>query len=1067
MYVAVLFALLLATPAQVQAQLITYPSNLGSNTKQVYTQSSSTTSGYGGTHNVKDYGAKGDGVTDDTRAIQAALHANRKDVDQGSRGDYFQPRPKTVYFPKGTYLVSADLEWIGQTMMLMGQGKGETIIKLKNSTSGFTSSSSPKALIQTPSGTQQFRNYIRDMTINTGSGNAGAIGIDFIANNSGGIINVEVKSGDGRGVAGISMLRYGPGPLMLEDVAIDGFDYGLQTDKQEYSITLENITLSNQRLAGIRNNGNILMIRKMNSMNTVPALKNTSDRGMITILDSELSGGASGNSAIDNERGHLFARNIRTSGYKSAIENSGTVVSGSNIGEYVTGKVTKLFGDVTKSFNLPIEETPDYHNNDRTKWGELASPGWYGDNRGWEDVINSGKPIIYMLTGTYLAWNRTYTVPLSMRKLMGFGAYIAKGSEFGMKLVVNDGDENSPPLIIEHIGDGLVIEHNSKRPVVIKHSKISDYVASPGAGNLYLEDVELHRQVTFYPGQKVWARQWNNEATTDRIHNKGADVWIMGLKTEKKGYVIKTTDCGRTELLGGLVYPIKTFDSSDGPAFIAENGQHALMFGTSSYISNGMYPVLIQEKQNGITKTFKLSSMEDRFVPLHIGYSGTSCATTIVPTIPTTETSATSYRINSGGVQETVSLGTFTADGYNTGGGRTTTSKGSVTGTTNVAIYETARVADTDNGSFGYRFPVKSGDYKVVLHFSEVYFTASGDRVFDVKLEDKTVLDNYDIVRKAGGAYRATSESFTVSVSDGALDLNLSAAASTGGVNRPIISAIEVLPATSTSTTTLISTPTIDASYRINSGGAQETVSLGTFTADGYNTGGGRTTTSKGSVTGTTNVAIYETARVADTDNGSFGYRFPVKSGDYKVVLHFSEVYFTASGDRVFDVKLEDKTVLDNYDIVRKAGGAYRATSESFTVSVSDGALDLNLSAAASTGGVNRPIISAIEVLPASLLSTSISSLQAVSGGKDEAFKAEATVYPNPFSDQLTLKLPDGEELAQLMILDITGKVIYKQDGGSNKLELNLADKNMSRGVYILRYTDTAGNSESVKIQKL
>ena len=48
----------------------------------------------------KDFGAKGDGVTDDTAAIQKAIEA--------PYGDY--TRPKILYFPEGTYLVRNTLE---------------------------------------------------------------------------------------------------------------------------------------------------------------------------------------------------------------------------------------------------------------------------------------------------------------------------------------------------------------------------------------------------------------------------------------------------------------------------------------------------------------------------------------------------------------------------------------------------------------------------------------------------------------------------------------------------------------------------------------------------------------------------------------------------------------------------------------------------------------------------------------------------------------------------------------------------------------------------------------------
>jgi hypothetical protein len=71
--------------------------------------------------NVKDYGALGDGVTDDYAAIQAAINA----VDTGLGG--------TVFFPKGVYIVSQPLTASSFGVILKGAGKSATTLSATHS----------------------------------------------------------------------------------------------------------------------------------------------------------------------------------------------------------------------------------------------------------------------------------------------------------------------------------------------------------------------------------------------------------------------------------------------------------------------------------------------------------------------------------------------------------------------------------------------------------------------------------------------------------------------------------------------------------------------------------------------------------------------------------------------------------------------------------------------------------------------------------------------------------------------------------------------------------------------
>ena len=206
---------------------------------------------------MKDYGARGDGMTDDTAAIQSAISAA-----VGTK--------IIVYFPNGTYLISNTIAakyptgvWRSR-LIFQGQNRQKTVIKLKDKCPGFTDLKNPKNVLQTGSdnpiaqdgdqaggGNQAFSNSVLNLTIDIGVGNSGARGLAYLANNQGIVENVTIKSSDPKklGDTGLAMNRSIPGPCLIKNVIIVGFNYGIYSLGMEYGLTFENIAIEGQRIA--------------------------------------------------------------------------------------------------------------------------------------------------------------------------------------------------------------------------------------------------------------------------------------------------------------------------------------------------------------------------------------------------------------------------------------------------------------------------------------------------------------------------------------------------------------------------------------------------------------------------------------------------------------------------------------------------------------------------------------------------------------------------------------------------------------------------------------------------
>ncbi|GAG03408.1 unnamed protein product, partial [marine sediment metagenome] len=84
----------------------------------------------------------------------------------------------------------------------------------------------------------------------------------------------------------------------------------------------------------------------------------------------------------------------------------------------------------------------------------------------------------------------------------------------------------------------------------------------------------------------------------------------------------------------------------------------------------------------------------------------------------------------------------------------------------------------------------------------------------------------------------------------------------------------------------------------------------------------------------------------------------------YTVRLHFAELANDSAGKRVFDVRLQDKVVLKDFDILAESGGKNKALVREFKGIMAIDTIKLQLVARdARTTGPAAPIISGMQVL--------------------------------------------------------------------------------------------------------
>lgn len=587
-----------------------------------------------GVVNVKtDYGAKGDGVTDDTAALKRML-------------DEHKGKLETIYFPDGTYLVSDSIGIFGgkphsqdRFLIFQGQSTANTIIKLKDRAPGFGNAEQPKIILSIYEGQSTgdiMHSCVYNLTVDAGTGNAGAVALRFMSNNTGAMRDVVLRSSDPAklGAIGLDLRQSQNGPCLISNVVVEGFDLGVATGNS-FSLVFEHLTLLDQRKLGFRNVARTT-IRDLRSRNRETTFLNVKGKGaQLTLVEGHFIGGDPSNAAIVTEDPTLYVRDIKQPvGYGATIQDSkGRKVTGA-LDEWTETDGYSLFGAKPKSLRLPIKETPvvPWETN-LGKWVPVKSTSPAAVQEAFDQAARSGATTVYFpkIKGKYNI-DSPIRVYGSVNRILGLEAELNVKDPEG---VFKNGTPiftfdalTSDTIVVERFfllggwkgpATGMMFENKAGKTIVLRnlgHSGLTKAV-SP-RGEWFLEDVAPGRKGTFKvgPGEKVWMRQYNPEAYADEMINvDGGQLWLLGLKTEGRVSHLVATNRAKVEILGGVSYQSWKDQKLNPPMFDITNSDVSATLGIYGSGGNG-FATVAQETIGAETKTLP-NKIPYAFLPLY------------------------------------------------------------------------------------------------------------------------------------------------------------------------------------------------------------------------------------------------------------------------------------------------------------------------------------------------------------------------------------------------------------------------------------------------------------------
>ncbi|MEX2382472.1 MAG: glycoside hydrolase family 55 protein [Opitutales bacterium] len=589
--------------------------------------------------NVKTvFGAKGDGVTDDTAALQRAVDETKGQL-------------RMLYFPNGTYVVSEPIGIFDgkphsrdRFLSWQGQSRDGVIIKLRDNAPAFQDAAKPRPVISVYTGQSTgdvMQSYFQNFTVDVGSGNPGASGVRFFTNNVGTMEHVRIVSSDpnGAGAVGLDLSQSQNGPGLIRHIRVEGFDRGI-LGKNSFSLVLEHIDLVGQRLIGVDNEIARMAFRKLTVDGAPVAIRNGQHADLF-VFDAAFKTAASDQAAVQLAGSRVFFRDLSQSGYAALIKDEkGRLAQVPSLREWGPARYA-LFGDreAAETLRLPVLESP------MVPWEEDLSKWFtFEISRNEEDISDALQAAIDQaaLEGkTTLYFTRAFRKPLitkpirvhgSVKRIYGFNSEVNVRDPHGHfkdgKTVFTLENLKTNILVVErffllggwdcpaHI---VMLDNQTDAAVHLKSVGISGQMKKPKPGGLwFIDDVSPSRQNTLRigKGERVYARQFNPESPkAPMIDVDGGLLWVFGLKTEGRATHVEARNGAKVEILGGVSYQSWGGQPIDPPILVIENSDLSASFGF--YHHNLPFTNVVSETVNGETRILPRSSLSPYVLPVY------------------------------------------------------------------------------------------------------------------------------------------------------------------------------------------------------------------------------------------------------------------------------------------------------------------------------------------------------------------------------------------------------------------------------------------------------------------